>query len=80
MPFLSSVCPFLLPVCAPPLIVSHIFVHYVSLMRRKAQVQEDLSFTRDQIITAEVNISRIYNWDVRNKRKKKDMEAAAAKK
>ena len=49
-------------------------------MRRKAQVQEDLSFTRDQIITAEVNISRIYNWDVRNKRKKKDMEAAVAKK
>jgi len=44
------------------------------------EVQEDLSFTRDQIITAEVNISRIYNWDVRNKRKKKDMEAAAAKK
>mmetsp|Transcript_1734 Transcript_1734/g.2378 ORF Transcript_1734/g.2378 Transcript_1734/m.2378 type:complete len:205 (+) Transcript_1734:184-798(+) len=31
----------------------------------------DLSFTRNQIITAEVNISRIYNWDVRNKREEK---------
>jgi len=40
------------------------------------EVQEDLSFTRDQIITAEVNISRIYNWDVRNKRQKREMEAA----
>jgi len=31
----------------------------------------DLAFTRNQIITAEVNISRIYNWDVRTKRSKK---------
>lgn len=32
------------------------------------QVTEDLTFTRNQIITSEVNISRIYNWDVRRKR------------
>mmetsp|Transcript_5423 Transcript_5423/g.7847 ORF Transcript_5423/g.7847 Transcript_5423/m.7847 type:complete len:206 (-) Transcript_5423:1964-2581(-) len=31
----------------------------------------DLSFTRNQIITAEVNISRIYNWDIRRKREQK---------
>jgi len=31
-------------------------------------VTADLSFTRNQIITCEVNISRIYNWDVRRKR------------
>ena len=31
-------------------------------------VTEDLSFTRNQIITCEVNISRVYNWDVRKKR------------
>mmetsp|Transcript_19910 Transcript_19910/g.30759 ORF Transcript_19910/g.30759 Transcript_19910/m.30759 type:complete len:213 (-) Transcript_19910:1563-2201(-) len=31
----------------------------------------DLAFTRNQIITAEVNISRIYNWDVRTKRSQK---------
>ena len=29
---------------------------------------EDLALVRNQIITAEVNISRIYNWDVRRKR------------
>ena len=31
-------------------------------------IVEDLAFTRDQIITAEVNMSRVYNWDVRVKR------------
>lgn len=39
----------------------------------KKQLQEttrDLAFTRNQIITSEVNISRIYNWDIRNKRQK----------
>lgn len=32
------------------------------------EVTEDLTFTRNQIITSEVNISRIYNWDIRRKR------------
>jgi len=32
------------------------------------EVINDLAFTRNQIITAEVNISRIYNWDVRLRR------------
>lgn len=32
------------------------------------RVNIDLSFIRDQIVTTEVNISRIYNWDVRQKR------------
>lgn len=32
------------------------------------EVTSDLGFTRNQIITAEVCISRIYNWDVRRKR------------
>uniref|UniRef100_A0A7R9WBY9 Prefoldin subunit 3 n=1 Tax=Pseudictyota dubia TaxID=2749911 RepID=A0A7R9WBY9_9STRA len=32
------------------------------------ETTKDLAFTRNQIITAEVNISRIYNWDVRKKR------------
>jgi hypothetical protein len=35
------------------------------------KVVEDLTFTRNQIITSEVNISRIYNWDVRRKRELK---------
>ena len=42
------------------------------------QATKDLAFTRNQIITAEVNISRIYNWDVRQKRAKKAQEAGAS--
>jgi prefoldin subunit 5 len=34
------------------------------------QLTEDLGFVRDQIVTSEVNMSRIYNWDVRRKREK----------
>ena len=36
--------------------------------REFQEVTKDLTFTRNQIVTAEVNISRIYNWDVRRKR------------
>ncbi len=45
-----------------------------------AATTEDLAMVRNQIITAEVNISRIYNWDVRKKRKERlaDAEAKAA--
>jgi prefoldin subunit 5 len=32
------------------------------------EVSLDLEFTRNQIITSEVCISRVYNWDVRRKR------------
>ena len=42
------------------------------------EISENLSFVRNQIITSEVNISRIYNWDVRNKRKER-LEAEANK-
>eukprot|EP00978_Attheya_sp_CCMP212_P004440 scaffold9688_cov60-Attheya_sp.AAC.11 len=45
--------------------------------REFEEVTEDLAFTRNQIITSEVNISRIYNWDVRMKREKLGKEAAA---
>ena len=36
------------------------------------EVNEDLEFLRDQIITAEVNIARIFNFDVRRRRLEKD--------
>mmetsp|Transcript_32244 Transcript_32244/g.47434 ORF Transcript_32244/g.47434 Transcript_32244/m.47434 type:complete len:225 (-) Transcript_32244:93-767(-) len=36
--------------------------------KEEREVTEDLAFIRNQIITSEVNISRIYNWDVKNKR------------
>mmetsp|Transcript_23304 Transcript_23304/g.34099 ORF Transcript_23304/g.34099 Transcript_23304/m.34099 type:complete len:209 (+) Transcript_23304:138-764(+) len=41
------------------------------------QTKEDLALVRNQIITAEVNISRIYNYDVRRKRQEKVAEAEA---
>eukprot|EP00539_Tryblionella_compressa_P000980 CAMPEP_0178742454 /NCGR_PEP_ID=MMETSP0744-20121128/5689_1 /TAXON_ID=913974 /ORGANISM="Nitzschia punctata, Strain CCMP561" /LENGTH=207 /DNA_ID=CAMNT_0020395409 /DNA_START=70 /DNA_END=693 /DNA_ORIENTATION=+ len=31
-------------------------------------VNEDLAFVRDQIVTSEVSMTRIFNWDVRKKR------------
>ena len=40
-------------------------------------VIDDLAFTRNQAITAEVNMSRIYNWDVRNRRAVKALELTA---
>jgi prefoldin subunit 5 len=32
------------------------------------ETNTDLAFVRDQIVTSEVNMSRIFNWDVRRKR------------
>eukprot|EP01116_Phalansterium_solitarium_P018780 TRINITY_DN5091_c0_g1_i2.p1 TRINITY_DN5091_c0_g1~~TRINITY_DN5091_c0_g1_i2.p1 ORF type:complete len:184 (+),score=20.69 TRINITY_DN5091_c0_g1_i2:98-649(+) len=42
-----------------------------------ASLDEDLEFLKDQITTTEVNIARIFNWDVKTRRKAR--EAAAAK-
>ncbi|KAI9300509.1 Prefoldin subunit-domain-containing protein [Cunninghamella echinulata] len=39
---------------------------------------EDLSFLRDQITTMEVNTARVYNWDVKQRRLKRDQEKAAS--
>lgn len=36
------------------------------------QVDEDLEFIRDQITTMEVNIARVYNYDVLLRREIKD--------
>lgn len=33
-------------------------------------IQEDLDFLRDQYTTTEVNMARIYNWDVQQRKKK----------
>ncbi|KUF89105.1 hypothetical protein AM588_10002043 [Phytophthora nicotianae] len=41
------------------------------------QIEEDLSFLRDQIITTEVNIARIFNHDVRRRRQEKDDKLVA---
>ncbi len=42
-------------------------------------VTDDLAFTRNQSITAEVNMSRIYNWDVKRRREQKQIDAAMGK-
>ncbi|RMX62729.1 hypothetical protein DD238_007098 [Peronospora effusa] len=42
-----------------------------------AQIEEDLSFLRDSIITTEVNIARIFNHDVRRRRQEKDEKLVA---
>ena len=42
--------------------------NYTRAATELQHVNTDLSFIRDQIVTSEVNISRIYNWDVRQKR------------
>lgn len=39
-----------------------------SARREFTIVKEDLAFVRDQIVTSEVSMTRIFNWDVRKKR------------
>jgi hypothetical protein len=34
-------------------------------------VREDLDYLREQITTMEVNIARVYNWDVKQRRQRK---------
>jgi prefoldin subunit 5 len=48
--------------------VQFLQTNYTRATTELQHVQIDLSFIRDQIVTTEVNISRIYNWDVRQKR------------
>ncbi|KAJ2770262.1 peptide chain release factor 1, partial [Coemansia nantahalensis] len=38
-------------------------------------VVEDLEFLRDQITTMEVNIARVYNWDVKQRRAQSGVSA-----
>ena len=39
---------------------------------------DDMGFLRDQITTTEVNMARVFNWDVKNRRLKKEADAGAA--
>ena len=36
---------------------------------------EDLEFLREQLTIMEVNIARVYNWDVKRRRERKTKEA-----
>jgi hypothetical protein len=42
--------------------------------------EEDLEFIREQITVMEVNTARVYNWDVKRRRERRELEAAAGKK
>ncbi len=35
------------------------------------QIDNDLDFLRDQITTTEVNMARVYNWDVKKRQNEK---------
>mmetsp|Transcript_14021 Transcript_14021/g.39296 ORF Transcript_14021/g.39296 Transcript_14021/m.39296 type:complete len:212 (-) Transcript_14021:532-1167(-) len=41
-------------------------------------VKDDLAFVRDQIVTSEVSMTRIFNWDVRKRRAEGAVEAKAS--
>lgn len=42
------------------------------------QVIEDLAWLRDQITVTEVNIARVYNWDVKRRRELRQADQPAA--
>ncbi|KAG9123818.1 hypothetical protein FRC07_013866 [Ceratobasidium sp. 392] len=46
-----------------------------SAQQNHANVGEDLEFLREQITVMEVNTARVYNWDVRRRRLKREAEA-----
>ena len=41
-------------------------------------VIDDMGFLRDQITTTEVNMARVFNWDVKERRKAKDAPVEAS--
>ena len=43
------------------------------------ETMQDLGFVRDQIVTSEVTLSRIYNWDVRRKRQLNKSDSTSTK-
>jgi len=47
-----------------------------SAQQNFTNVTEDLEFLREQITIMEVNTARVYNWDVRRRRLKREAEAA----
>ncbi len=42
--------------------------NYDNALSGTTVIQSDLDFLRDQITTMEVNMARIYNWDVQQRR------------
>lgn len=56
----------------------------ITLLKSKLEVAqtsldnttEDLEFLREQLTIMEVNTARVYNWDVKRRREKREQEAA----
>ena len=47
--------------------------------RTLANTIEDLEFLREQLTVMEVNTARVYNWDVKRRRERREKEEAAKK-
>jgi len=60
--------------------IAYLTLKHTDAKKEFEEISEDLQFTRNQVITSEVNMSRIYNWDVKQRRFQKAMETAAAAK
>jgi len=43
-----------------------------------AQVEDDLGFLRDQTTTVEVNMARVYNWDVKRRQSEQKTPTSTA--
>lgn len=43
-------------------------------------IEDDLEFIREQITVMEVNTARVYNWDVKRRRDRRELEALEGKK
>ena len=50
----------------------------VPSLTRPQELHEDQALLRDQITTTEVNMARVFNWDVKERRKAKAAEASEA--
>lgn len=46
----------------------------VAAKQNLANAIEDLEFLREQITVMEVNTARVYNWDVKRRREKREAE------
>jgi uncharacterized protein YerC len=42
-------------------------------------LKEDLEWLRDQITVTEVNVARVYNWDVKRRRERREASDRAEK-
>lgn len=51
--------------------------NHSNAIKNLSQVEHDLDFLRDQFTTVEVNMARVYNWDVKRRQVAKALAGAA---